>query len=289
MDWFKKNPFMGGLALLTALASGAALYFVSSSSSELTLQKDDYAAKTSSLRRLQDAKPFPDNEALGLAQKESAKAASVLEDLADAVASQIAPVDTSLTPQGFQDKVSAASLALQEKAAARGALLPEDFYLGFENYRSQPPSPAAAPLLGQQLESINEVLSLLIDKDVKSIIALNRPPLAAENNNEEPPVAESKGGLQLASFDLEFACEQSEFRQTLGAIVSAEPLIVVRLLAVVNSKPEAPAKETSTAESDSAQNASADPAQIPVLFGQETVTVKMRLASPSGTITPKDK
>lgn len=289
MDWFKKNPFMGGLALLTALASGAALYFVSSASSELTLQKDDYAAKTSSLRRLQDAKPFPDSEALGLAQKESAKAATVLKDLADAVASQIAPVDTSLTPQGFQDKVSAASLALQEKAAARGALLPEDFYLGFENYRSQPPSPAAAPLLGQQLESINEVLGLLIDAGVKSIVALNRPPLAAESSNEEPAAEQSKDGLNLASFDLEFTCEQSEFRQALGAIVSAKPLIVVTLLAVANSKPEAPAKETSTAESDSAQNTSADAAQIPVLFGQETVNVKMRLASPSGTPAPKDK
>ena len=289
MDWFKKNPFVGGLAFLTALASGAALYFIYFASSELTIQKDGYAAKTSALQRLQDAKPFPDSENLRLAQEETTEAAKVLKELGDAVASQIAPVDTSLTPQGFQDKVSAASLALQEKAAARGSLLPEDFYLGFEDYRAQPPSPAAAPLLGQQLESVSEVLSLLLDAGVKSIVALNRPLLAAESSNEEPAEAGSERALDLASFDVEFTCEQSVFRQALGAIVSAEPLIVVRLITVANSKPEAPAKETPAAQSDTPDSTSANAAQIPVIFGQETVTVKMRMASPSGTPPPKDK
>ncbi len=292
MDWFKKNPFFGGLLILTALAVAGAVYFIFSASSEFTVQQDDYATQSSALRRIQDAKPFPDKAAAQLAESESAQAAAVLADLEAAVAGQTAAVDISLTPQGFQDKLSSAASALEKKAGEREVSLPEDFYLGFEQYRAQPPPGAAAPLLGQQLESINEVVSLLIDAGVKSLVSLSRPPLASEGGaaqSEESNEDANKPQMVLAPFDIEFISEQSNFREALAAIISAEPLVVVKLLAVANSQPAPPPKQAPGTEPTTAVAAPEGAEQIPVLFGQETVTVKMRLAALSGAPTNEQK
>jgi hypothetical protein len=285
MDWFKRNSFLGGLALCTALAAGGALYFIFSASNELTLQQDDYAAQSSGLRRILDAKPFPNETAVKLAEEESAQAGALLAGLEAAVAGQTAPVDSTLTPQGFQDRLSSATSALQKKAEDNGIPLPEDFYLGFEQYRAQPPPGAAAPLLGQQLDSINEVVSLLVDAGVKSIVSVSRPPLASEagaEQAEEKDQAAKEPQMILAPFDIEFISGQSNFRGALAAIISAEPLVVLKLLSVANSQPTPPPKQAPGAETTTADAASDGAEQIPVLFGQETVTVKMRLAALSG-------
>lgn len=285
MDWFKQNPFLAVLALVTAVVGGVAFYFLLSASSELTVQQDEYAAQTSGLRRMQDAKPFPDEAAVKLAEEESAKAAALLKDLEAALADQTAPIDSALTPQGFQDKLSAATATLDQKAAEKGTILPENFYLGFEQYRAQPPPGEAAPLLGQQLESISGVVSLLVDAGVKSITAVSRPPLSSEAGVEQTEDAgkdEDKPQLVLAPFDVDFISDQSVFREALAEIINVEPLIVVRLLSVANSRPTAPAKDAPGAEPNAADATPEGAEVIPVLFGQETIAVTMRLAAPSG-------
>lgn len=292
MDWFKQNPFLGGLMLCTALAAGGAVYLIFSGSSELTVQQDEYAAQSSGLRRMQDAKPFPDETAAKLAEEESAKAAALLAGLEAAVAGQTAPVDPSLTPQGFQDKLSSAASALEKMAGEKGTSLPEDFYLGFEQYRAQPPPGAAAPLLGQQLDSITEVASLLVGSGVKSITSLTRPPLASEAGSGQ---SGEEGGdrknppMILAPFDVEFISDQSNFREVLAGIISAEPLVVVKLLTVANSQPAPPTKEAPAAGTPTTDTIAGSAEQIPVLFGQETVTVKLRLAALSGAPAAKQE
>jgi hypothetical protein len=67
----------------------------------------------------------------------------------------------------------------------------------------------------------------------------------------------------------------------MAAIVTARPLIFIRLASVANSQPEAPTKEAApgaTPVSTTGTNATG----IPVLFGQETLQVILRLAAISG-------
>lgn len=293
MDWFKQNPLLGAIVAAATVASAAALYFVYSSKSELDARKDEYASQVSSLRSVQEGRPFPDQAAVELAEQERSQSADLLGELAEAVAGQTAPLDAALTPQGFQDKLNSANQSLEEKAAASSVSLPENFYLGFDPYRAQPPAGPAAPLLGQQLESIDQAVSLLIDARVKSITSVSRPPLAAERDG---PSAGQDGAnaaeprLVLAPFDIEFICEQSDFRTALGAIIGANPMILVRLVSVTNSQPTAPSK--TPAEGAPAAGSDTPPEaaeQIPVLFGQETVTVRLRLAAVSGAAMAADK
>lgn len=292
MDWFKQNPLLGGIIVSAALATAAALYYVYSSQSELAVRRDEYASRVAKLRSIQEGRPFPDQAALQLAEQESAQAAGLLGDLEKAVTGLTAPLDSALTPQGFQDKLNSANQSLAEQAEARGVSLPEDFYLGFDPYRAQPPAGPAAPLLGQQLESINRAASLLVEARVKSITAVSRPPLASERG-DSPAGTDGAGDaaarLVLAPFDIEFICEQSDFRTALGAIVSAEPMILVRLVSVTNSQPTGPAKNPDEAGAATGEAPAEAVEQIPVLFGQETVTVRLRLAAISGAAMTGEK
>lgn len=284
MNWFKQNPFLGGLALLTGLATAVGLYFGSAQKAAFTEQSDAYASNIAKLNSLQSAKPFPDEVNLKAAQTESELATSVLSGLASAVAEQSAPRDNSLSPQQFQDKLSEAASAAIQQAQAAGIALPEDFYLGFAQYKTQPPAAAAAPALGQQLASISNVLGLLLESRVRGITAINRAPLPEESEAEKEPGGAQAGKLPdllLAPFDLEFVADQANFRQALSSIANAQPMVLLRLVSVANSQPTAPSKEDPLASGPTDTAAADQPPQIPVLFGQETLTVKLRLASVS--------
>jgi hypothetical protein len=286
MNWFKANPFLGGLALLTALATAAGLYYLSGQKAAFTEQSDAYANNVSTLNNLQSAKPFPNEDNLRAAQEEGKRAAEVFSGLASAVTEQSASRDNALTPQQFQDNLSKAASNASEQARAGDIALPEDFYLGFDQYKTQPPTAAAAPALGQQLASISNVVRVVLESGIREITAINRIPLpeeAAAATDEDGAEAGKLPDLLLAPFDLEFVADQANFRQALNAIAKAEPMVLIRVVSVANSKPLAPSKENPLeAESEPVETEAPDqPPPIPVLFGQENLTVKLRLASVS--------
>lgn len=293
MDWFRQNPFLSGLIAATVVLGGAGLYLVSTESAALTEQTELYATHTGTLNRLQSSKPFP-NEANRAAAKADLEAAeSTLKKLSDTVANQSEPV-RPLTPEQFQDELSKKVAATTAAAATAGVQLPEGFYLGFDDYRTQPPSPDAAPLLGQQLQSIDRSVSTLISSGVQSIVGVTRPKLPAEVSGTAPAKKEGQpagdkaaGGamnLSLAPFDVSFISDQAAFRDAMSALTTSEPMVFIRLLSVANEQPVAPSKaEPEAAPAPAADGTGTGEAAIPVIFGQEMLNVTMRLAAISGS------
>lgn len=290
MNWLKQNPFAGGLALVTALAALCAIYFLFVAQSSLAEQEETFVSNSSTFQRLQSAKPYPDDANLKAAEKESAAAASLLETLSAAVAEQSSPLDPTLTPQQFQDRLSTAEERLALQAVKSEIELPEDFYLGFEQYKTAPPPAAAAPLLGQQLDSITEVVRILLESGVNKIGGVVRAPLASEttarndteSREEKENTPADEGGLVLAPFDVSFTADQAKVRAALSAIISAKPLLLIRLVGIANSQPVGPSKDQPLPDATSAENAAEPSAKIPVLFGKEKLEVKLRIASVSG-------
>ena len=287
MNWFKDNPFAAGLTAATAVLTLAAIYFAYVQNASFVEQTDAFSTNTTALGRLQSAKPFPNEENLKAAEAESKLAAKILGDLAAEVALQSVAADPNLTPRDFQDKVSSAVAAVETVAASTRVVLPEDFYLGFADYKSQPPSEAAAPLLGQQLETIANVTGLLLKSGIKQLVGIQRAPLPAESEStgEKNPSDESvAAAVQLAPFDVEFVADPVAFRNALSAIVTGKPVVLVRLVSVTNSSPTPPAKESAAAAQESTEQPPAagdTKTEIPVVFGKETLNVKLRLASVS--------
>jgi hypothetical protein len=289
MNWFKANPFVGALVASTAILTLAALYFAYTQHTAFIEQTDAFASNNSSLASLQSAKPFPNEANLKAAEEEAKSAAKTLGDLAAEVARQSIPLDPTLTPRDFQDKLSAAAATAEKAATSAGVSLPEDFYLGFSAYKAQPPPEAAAPVLGQQLETIANVTGLLLKSGVRQLVGIERAPLRAEGPKiaveQNTPTKAQLAAVELAPFDVEFVAEQSALRGALSAIITAQPVVLVRLVSVTNSSPAPPAKVSAGATQETAETAATteESGQIPVAFGKETLNVKLRLASVSVT------
>lgn len=289
MNWFKANPFVGALVASTAILMLAGLYFAYTQHTAFIEQTDAFASNNSSLASLQSAKPFPNGANLNAAEEEAKSAAKILGDLAAEVARQSIPLDPTLTPRDFQDKLSAAAATAEKAATSAGVSLPEDFYLGFSAYKAQPPPEAAAPVLGQQLETIANVTGLLLKSGIRQLVGIERAPLRAEGPEtaaeRDTPTKAQLAAVELAPFDVEFVAEQSALRGALSAIITAQPVVLVRLVSVTNSSPVPPAKESAGATQETAETAATTEGsgQIPVAFGKETLNVKLRLASVSVT------
>lgn len=286
MDWFKNNPFLGGLAVATALLTGGAVYLTMDAQEKLSLQKEEFMSLTGRLSSLQGGKPFPSQANLAAAKAELEEAKKTFAEISAKIGAQSEPLNPSLSPQQFQDALNAKVTQVTKAAGEKGVTMPDDFYLGFDQYRSQPPSPGASPQLGQQLESITEAINVLLKNNVRSISSVTRPPLPVEGDTRAEK-SDKQPEISLAPFDVEFVSDQSSFRQALDAIIRAEPLLFVRALQVINSNPKSPSKvdgslttpAPSSVESGGDPSAEETKAIIPVIFGQEQLTVRIRLSS----------
>jgi len=292
MDFFRKNPFSAMLAAGTAIVAIAALIFLYSGHSLFLSEADAYAANTGKLGQLQSARPGPSEENLQSTKQELDQTRSILERLAETVAAESAPFDSSLTPQQFQDALTEQLDALSAEAEKTGVVLPEDFALGFEPYRAELPSPSAAPFLGQQLRSIGNVVSLLVKARVKSILSLSRTPLSQESEAEEkdsraPSSDDRLADVKLAPFDIAFEADQANVREVINSLVAARPMDLVRLLDIANSQPQPPAKQS--AETPGVTAGETEAAKVPVIFGQESLIVNLRLAAVSSDVQSKQE
>ena len=281
MDFLKKNPFLAGLGLGTAvllIAAGYLLYLAMGIFSE---QEAAFDANKTNLERLQSNKPFPNEENVKSAQTELEQVKAALDRIRETLEIKESPT----TPQAFQDTLRKKVNDIKSRAEANGVALDEGFYLGFENYETEPPPQAAAPQLALQLESIFNVASILVDARVRQIGAIARQPLASELPEKADTAPKAKPGkdnaapqsdLVLAPFDVAFVAEQQAFEMAFNRIVESKPLVFVRLVAVTSSGVSGPPK---IAGGDgAAQEGAAETAIKPVL-GQEVLTVNLQLAS----------
>jgi len=287
MDRFKQNPFLGLLAVVTALLVVAAGYFLFDANSRYNAEIATFEEQKLSLERLQANQPFPNEENVRLSREELDGAKATLENIGRSFKVDV----PTTTPQGFQDLLREKVNDITSRAAANGVMLGEDFYLGFEAYETQPPPAAAAGPLALQLDSIHTVAGILVDARVREIAAISRQPLAAEaagegeeedqadqgrkTRGQPSPLAEGAlPDLVLAPFDLKFISEQSAFRTAFNRILESKPPVFVRLVAVTNSAPAAPSKSAAAEES-------AESDVIKPLLGKELAVVNLRLAAVS--------
>lgn len=295
MDWFKKNPFFGLLAVITGLLVLATGYFLFDAHSRFQAETEKFEEQKLELGRLQDNQPFPSEENVRLTQEELDGARAALEKIGGNFQVEV----PSTTPQAFQDLLREKVNDIATRAAANGVTLGEGFYLGFEAYETQPPIAAAAGPLALQLESIHSVAGILVDAKVQEITAFSRQPLLAESGaggeeeekqedrrSQRPrrvkdqdktkpaPATEALPDLVLAPFDVKFTAEQTAFRTAFNRILEATPPVFVRLLAVTNTSPSGPSKSAATEES-------AEPGVIKPVLGQELAVVNLRLAAVS--------
>ena len=292
-NWFKNNPFIASLAAVSAVLLIAGGYFLFAEMGRLGEEQSSFDQKKMQLQRLQRNKPYPNQASVDATRKEAEEAAALLQQLAKELAVDAPPT----TPQAFQDELAAMVKAVAEKAAARKIGLPENFYLGFEQYETQLPPADVVPRLSLQLRSINAVATLLLESQVKSLGAIVRSPVSGERGSVPAETEPDKGTrkkpesaapeLEMVPFDISFSSDQSAFRTAFNRVTELQPPVFVRLVAVENSSPLPPSKtgEPEVSESTTEQGA-AQPSGIRPVVGRESLNVNMRLAGVVASKSP---
>jgi hypothetical protein len=279
MDWFKQNPFLGGLAAGTLVAVLGAGYFLFSSLSRFEEEASIFEEETRTLARLQDNKPFPNEANVELTREELVKTRQTLEE----IGSKFAVTPQNISPQAFQDRLRQMVTDIETRAKEADITLGDNFYLGFETYATQlPPADATGRLL-LQLEAIHAATSILVDTRVRAINSITRPELAAApadapaDRRGRPQPAddgdkESLPDVGLIPFDINFITEQTPLRLAFNRLLEAKPPVFVRLVAVTNSSPAAPQKQA-------AETAQTEAGALQPVLGREVLDVTFRLAS----------
>ncbi len=164
----------------------------------------------------------------------------------------------SIQPDEFQTQLRKAMTSLSDRARENKVRLPENFFLGFDQYAASLPKSEAAPLLGWELDGIEWLLRTLVDAPVDSIGSLVRAPLPEEQvvHSEQPANAPSRAtkmikarGLPVVEpfvVALSFSASPATACKVLNQIASAhDQFFILRTLIVRNQVMKGPAREDS--------------------------------------------
>jgi len=293
MNWFKENPFLAGLGVVTLIGVGALGFLISQSAAAYTASSEAYSAAVSKLHTLQNKVPFPSEENLGAIQKGIESYSARIQALQAQLAKMEIPLDESVTPQQFQDGLRTAVNDLRKAADANGVKVPESFYFGFDDYQSQVPSAQAAPALYRQFRLIQSIVSRLVDFKVASVDSVIRPPLPVElpapaggqKKGDKDKNSAANPGFERLPFDLSFTAEQAKVRVAFNSLLSSEQFLIVRSVSLQNTSPQAPPKVSSEPATNTSSNPFAalagntdgEKKSLQVILGREIVKITLHL------------
>jgi len=282
MNWYRENRWLGNFLIAFAVTALVALWFLFRARSGFTEASAQFNEAATERNRLEHLNPFPNEGNFRKTQAALNDYGATLTKLKAELRAQVLPVEP-IAPNEFQSRLRRAIVNTTEKARANRVKLPENFHLGFDEFRTTLPTTAAAPLLGQELAQVELLFGILIDARVDAIAAVKRttppaeataaptPPLKKPSApaNAAPPVVER------AIVDLTFTASPSAMRKVLNQIASGErQFFIVRTLYVRNQQLKGPDREQTAA---TAATTPPPASAIKFIVGNEHVEITARI------------
>ncbi len=254
--WFQQNRFLGTFLVVFAIATIGALYFLFGARSRFNDAKVQFESNAAELNRLQRLSPFPTEVNLRKMKTQAEDYSSQLDKLKEELKTHVLPV-VPMAPNEFQSRLRQASTALADKARANRVKLPDNFYLGFDEFAAALPDTAAAPALGQQLAQAELLANILIDSRVESVTAFRRVAAAEQRTaaaaaptptptpRRGPAAAAAAPELiERTAIDAAFVSTPGAARRVLNQIATANgQFYIVRTLHVLNEKDKGPPRD----------------------------------------------
>ncbi|MEP7015479.1 MAG: Amuc_1100 family pilus-like protein [Verrucomicrobiota bacterium] len=293
MDWFQKNRWLGTFLIVLAgaiLLSLIFLFMTRSSYEEAFARFNEAAIERNRLERLD---PFPNDANYKEMKVHIENYRTSLDKFKSDLMTHVLPMPPQLAPNEFQTRLRQAITTASDKARLNKVRLPENFFLGFDQFTAALPDTAAAPLLGQELSQIQLLANLLIEARVDSVAEFKRTPLASEGGaqpipaaapGKKPagPAATGRKELERAVVDLKFSAVPSVARKVINQIAGAnEQFYIIRTLYVRNEKDKGPTREQTgegaPAAAQPAAPAAKPPGALNFIVGNEHIEVAAQI------------
>jgi hypothetical protein len=282
MNWYRENRWLGNFLIAFAVTALLALCFLFRARSGFTEASAQFNEAATERNRLEHLNPFPNEGNFRKTRAALDDYGATLTKLKAELRAQVLPVEP-IAPNEFQSRLRRAIVNTTEKARANRVKLPENFHLGFDEFRTTLPTTAAAPLLGQELAQVELLFGILIDARVDAIAAVKRttPPAEATAAPTPPPKKPSAPAnaappvVERAIVDLTFTASPSAIRKVSNQIASAErQFFIVRTLYVRNQQLKGPAREQTAA---TAGTTPPPTSAIKFIVGNEHVEITARI------------
>jgi hypothetical protein len=289
MNWYRENRWLGNFMIAFAITALLALWFLFLARSGFTEASGEFNEAATEQNRLEHLNPFPNETNFRKTQAALDNYGATLTKLKEELRARVLPVEP-IAPNQFQSRLRQAIVNTSGKARANRVKLPENFHLGFDEFRTTLPTTAAAPLLGQELAQVELIFGILIDARVDAIATVKRilPPETHSTDSGQAPAAATPAArkpagaanaappvVERATIDLTFTASPSAMRKVLNQIASSErQFFIVRTLYVRNQQLKGPVREQTAAISASAT----PPASaIKFIVGNEHVEITARI------------
>ena len=289
MNWYRENRWLGNFLIAFAVTALLALWFLFRARSGFTEASVQFNEAATERNRLEHLNPFPNEGNFRKTQAALNDYGATLTKLKEELRARVLPVEP-IAPNEFQSRLRRAIVSTTEKARANRVKLPENFHLGFDEFRTTLPTTAAAPLLGQELAQVELLLGILIDARADSITTVKRiltPETHSTDSGQAPaattPAARKPAGaanaapavFERAIVDLTFTASPSATRKVLNQIASGErQFFIVRTLYVRNQQLKGPDREQTSA---SAATTTPPISAIKFIDGNEHVEITARI------------
>jgi hypothetical protein len=282
MNWYRENRWLGNFLIAFAVTALLALFFLFRARSGFTEASAQFNEAATERNRLEHLNPFPNEGNFRKTRAALDDYSATLTKLKAELRAQVLPVEP-IAPNEFQSRLRRAIVNTTEKARANRVKLPENFNLGFDEFRTTLPTTAAAPLLGQELAQVELLFGILIDARVDAIAAVKRttPPTEATAAPTPPPKKPSAPAnaappvVERAIVDLTFTASPSAMRKVSNQIASAErQFFIVRTLYVRNQQLKGPPREQTAATS---ATTTPPTSAIKFIVGNEHVEITARI------------
>ncbi len=253
MTWFRQNRFLGTFLAVFAVVLLAVLYFLWSAKSRYEEARARFDENAAEFNRLQRLHPFPNEANLRKLKTQGEDLTGEVKKLREELKTRSLAV-VPMEPNEFQARLRQALASVSEKAKANKVKLPDNFFLGFDEYAAALPDTAAAPILGQELAQAEMLVNLLLEARIDALTSFRRVPAPKPASTPAGPAAVRKPTapahpeVERNVVEASYVATPTAARRVLNQIASAkEQFYVVRTLHVLNEKDKGPAKEDTAA------------------------------------------
>jgi hypothetical protein len=295
MNWFKENPILTAILAILLAGAGAMTYFAIDAWAQYDAAVVNYNTQVKNVEAIKKKfyllqielnDPIKRKDFVNQIEEVTNQYKEALDAFRVSLSKMEVPLEP-ITPQEFQDNLRNAVNNIRAKAQEKKVKLPDKFYLGFEDFQSQLPTPEAAPILNREFKTIQKLVNQLVDLKVDSIDLLERKqptPQAAPT----PSPAQGKKPADLAPVSpkigvsyltLTFTSSLEKCRYAINEIPKSKEFLIVRNLTIENTKPAPPSRNPKPDQENLAQQSVVkdSPKTIQVIVGTESVKSSLNI------------
>jgi|APCry1669192010_1035390.scaffolds.fasta_scaffold06057_2 hypothetical protein len=297
--WLSENRLAASLLAFLVIGTGLLGWLAYGAWDDLDKATTEYSSKAKTLIDFSKQKPFPSQDNL-------AKLTSTIETektdlnrlLKELQRFQIPPfaglakINPQDRPQRFQDLLRNEVTRIKSVATSDGAIFPQGFYLGLEDYENRPPAAEETLMLAKQLTVMSWVAEILANhKDLnleefsifKPEASSKKDLLKQAKKASEGPLASAKPTLPYEtanSLSIKFRCNQSSFREIVNSLSTGPYFLMIDQILIENSVKEPPRRDLAAHQSPATpQEGAAAIQRLPIIVGREMLTVTIKLGA----------